>query len=305
MFCRRACVVTFIGLQGFWIAAAIGQVTEQVSEAAKEEAIKEAPKVVQSDAAADPSGNWKWQYEFGENKMDAQLKLDWDGKKLTGKYTAREATSEIRDAKLEKDALSFSTVRTINGNDFEIKFRGQLKADEIVGKVTIDFGESRDFAWNAKRVVEADDVLGEWALRVDTPNGIVEPKLTITKDDKGNLAGKYVSVFGAREPQNLTLKDSQLSWEISSNDDDQFDFKIVYKGNPRGNKIDGASEFRFGDNTGTMKFTGKRTPPEAQKHDRSADTKSAESAETTPKVEPRSDAVEAAQPAATDAEAPK
>ena len=235
--------------------------------------------------------------------MDAKLKLDWDGKKLTGKYTAREATSDIRDAKLEKNELSFTTLRDINGNEFEIAFKGQVKEDEIVGKVTLDFGQVQEFDWNAKRGVEVDDVLGEWTLRLDTPNGVVEPKLTITKGDKDKLVGKYVSVFGEREPKNLTLKDNQLSWEISSNDDDQFDFKIVYKGNPRGNKIDGTNEFEFGDNTGTMKFTGKRTPPEEKKKDRPAEAKSTE-AHAAAEAKPAAEA-EPAKPAATDSEAPK
>ena len=118
----------------------------------------------------------------------------------------------------------------------------------------------------------------------ETPNGVVEPKLTLTKGDKDKLQGSYVSVFGEREPKKLILKDNQLSWEISSNDGDQFEFKIVYKGKPRGNKIEGTNEYAFGENTGTMKFTGKRTPPEEKKKEsrpsepKSADAKPAEPA---------------------------
>ena len=86
-------------------------------------------------------------------------------------------------------------------------------------------------------------------------------------------------------------------------DDDQFDFKIVYKGNPRGNKIEGSNEFDFGDNTGTMKFTGKRVPPEEKKKDRPAEAKSAEA---TPAAEAKpADEAEPAKPAATDSEAAK
>ena len=275
MFRHRALTLTLMGLQSLCIAAALAQTAEQVKEPAKEDATRDAAK----EAVSDPSGTWKWQYLLGDAPMDAKLKLNWDGKKLTGKYTAREVTSDIRDAKLEKNELSFSTLRDFNGNEFEIQFKGQVKQDEIAGKVTLDFGQAQEFDWDAKRAVEIDDVLGVWDMRLDTPNGVVEPKLTITKGDKDTLKGIYTSVFGEREPKNLTLKDNQLSWEISSDDNDEFDFEILYKGKPRGNKIEGDTEFNFGDNTGTMKFTGKRTPPEEKKKEpRPAEAKPAATA---------------------------
>lgn len=297
MFRHRALTLSFIALPCMWIAAAQAQTAEQVKDPAKEEAKKETAK----EAPADPSGTWKWQFEFGENKMDAKLKLDWNGKKMTGKYTARDASSDIRDAKLEKDELSFSTLREFNGNEFEIQFKGQVKQDEIIGKVMLDFGEAQEFDWNAKRAVEIDDVLGVWNLRLDTPNGVIEPKITITKGDGDKLAGKYESVFGEREPKDLKLKDNQLSWEISSDDNDEFEFKVVYKGQPRGNKIEGDNEFEFGDNTGTMKFTGKRTPPEEKKKEQRPEE--AKPAESRPAAEAKpAAAAEPATPAATDSQ---
>jgi hypothetical protein len=252
-----ALVLIVMGLQAFSSSPTWAQVGDQSNETS---AAESKPKPAKS-APVDPSGTWKWQYRFGDNTMDAKLKLNWDGKKLTGNYTAREATSDIQDAKLERDQLSFTTVREINGNEFEVQFKGQVKPEEIVGTVTVDFGQSRDFDWTAKRAVEMDDVLGVWNMQIDTPNGRVEPKLTITKGDNGKLKGTYESVFGKREAKNLALKDNQLTWEVSANDDDEFDFKIAYKGTPRGDNIEGTNEYEFGDNTGTMKFTGKRTPP--------------------------------------------
>jgi hypothetical protein len=231
--------------------------------------------------------------------MDARLKLDWNGKKMTGKYTAREAASDIRDAKLEKDELSFITRREFNGNEFEIQFKGQVKQDEIVGKVTLDFGEAQEFDWNAKRAVEIDDVLGVWDLRLESADGVIEPRLTITKADNGKLPGESVSVMGRREAKNLTLKDNVLAWQIAG-DDAGREFKIHYKGKPRGNRIEGTNEFDFGGNTGTMKFTGQRTPPEEKKKEqRPAEAKPAE---TVPATEAKPAAAEPAKPAATDAQ---
>jgi hypothetical protein len=220
--------------------------------------------------SANPSGSWKWAYTFNDNAAEFHLKLDWDGKLLTGKYTAFDNTTDIEETKLEQDALSFIAKREFNGNEFVVRFNGKVEPDDIRGTVGVDFGDGpRDFDWHAKRVVDVDEVLGTWKLHLDTPNGVIEPEITITKDgDK--LHGDYSSPFGEREAKNVTLKDNELSWEISSNDNDEFDFHIVYRGKPRGNSIAGANEFDFGGNTGTMEFTGQRTPPEEKKESAAA-----------------------------------
>ncbi len=141
-----------------------------------------------------------------------------------------------------------------------------------------------EFDWNPKRAVEIDDVVGTWDLRVETANGVVEPKLTITKDgDK--LSGKSISqVFGELEAKNLELKDNKLSWEISGSNGG-FDINVKYAGQPRGNAIEGTNEFTVGENTGTMKFTGKRTPPEEKEKPAAGAKPAAEATPATPAAE--------------------
>jgi hypothetical protein len=233
--------------------AAYGQ-TEVGTEAISEK--KEA-------APVDPTGTWKWEYDFNGNVVEFKLKLNWDGKKLTGKYTAFDNTTEIEESKLEKDQLSFVDKREFNGNEIVAEFDGKVKPDDIEGTVTVALGdEPREFDWTPKRAVEIDDIVGTWDLRVETANGVVEPKLTITADgDK--LSGKSVSpVFGELEAKNLQLKDNELSWEISGSNGG-FDINVKYAGKPRGNTIEGTNKFSVGGgDSGTMKFTGKRTPPE-------------------------------------------
>jgi hypothetical protein len=210
---------------------------------------------------ADPSGSWKWEYTFNDNTAEFFLTLAWDGEHLTGKYTAFDNTTDIDEAKLDKNDLSFVAHREFNGNKFDVHFNGKVEPEEINGTVSLDFGDGpQEFDWNAKRTVNVEDVLGTWELRLETPNGVIEPRITITKDgDK--LHGAYVSPFGEREAKNLELKDNELTWEISGENED-FRFKVIYHGKPRGNSIAGTNEFDFNGNTGTMEFTGKRTPPE-------------------------------------------
>ena len=242
---------TFVGAILFVLLATfrVMAVADESADAAKTEPV-------------DPSGSWKWEYNLNDNPAEFSLNLNWDGKQLTGKYTAFNNTTDIEEAKLADNKLSFIAKREFNGNKFTVHFDGQAEPDQIDGTVGVDFGEGpREFDWHAKRVVEVEDVLGVWKLRLETPQGVIEPQLTITKDgDK--LHGDYVSPFGEREAKDLALKDGELSWTIASDDDDDFDFEIKYHGKPRGNKIAGSNEYDFGGQTGTMEFTGERTPPE-------------------------------------------
>ena len=221
---------------------------------------------------ADPTGSWKWNVTFNDNTSELMLKLNWDGKQLTGKYTAFDNTTDIEEGKMEGDQVSLVARPEFNGNKFDIHFAGKVEGDDINGKVKLDFGQGpQEFDWNPKRTVDVADVLGLWDLRLETPNGVIEPHITITKDEKG-LHGAYSSPFGERDAKNVEFKDGQLSWEISGERDGN-QFKVVYKGKPQGDTIKGTNEFDFGGNTGTAEFTGKRTPPEEKK---SAESKPAQ-----------------------------
>jgi hypothetical protein len=214
------------------------------------------------EGAVDPTGTWEWEYSNDDNTIEFQVKLAWDGKNLTGKYTAFDETTDIEEAKIEKDQVSFVSTREFNGNEIVARFSGTVKPDDIEGTVEVEFGDNdpREFPWRATRTVEIDDVLGVWELKVETANGLIEPRLTLTKDSD-KLKGAYESRFGKREPKNLTLKENELTWEISG-EREGIQFKVIYTGKPRGNAIEGTSEFDFDGTTGKLEFTGKRTPPE-------------------------------------------
>jgi hypothetical protein len=223
-------------------------------------------------ALADPTGTWKWQRAFNDNDVEFTLKLNWDGKELTGKYSAFNSTSDIERAKLEKDQISFVAQREFNGNEFEVKFDGKVQPDELNGTINVDFGDGpQEFEWTAKRAVETDDVVGVWDMRLESPDGgAITPRVTITKADGDKLEGRSVSDFGEFDLKNIEIKDNAVSWEISREQDGR-SFKVVYKGKPRGNTIEGETEYDFDGNKGTMKFTGKRTPPDETKKDKHAD----------------------------------
>lgn len=225
---------------------------------------QEAPPAVAEEAktepAADPTGTWTWTREFNGNSMEMVLKLNWDGKELSGEYTSFRQPSKIKDAKFDDKGFSFVVEREFNGNSFAVDFEGKASKDAIDGTVSMDWGgDTREFEWHAKRKVEESDVLGKWQLRLDTPNGLLEPTLTVTKS-KAGLEGKYESPFGVREVKELKLKDNKLEW-IVEGETDQFTIHAEYSGHPRGNTIEGTNNYDINGNTGEMEFTGKRTPP--------------------------------------------
>jgi hypothetical protein len=243
------CALLILSLQGALLEVACAQTNEEEKKT----------------SPVDPAGTWVWDYTFNDNSAEFKLKLKWDDeKKLTGKYTAFDRTSDIQEVKFEKDQLSFVAKREFEDREFTVHFDGKVQPDDITGTLSFDFegNGQREFGWNPKRVVETDDVVGTWELRVETPNGVVEPRLTIIADGE-KLSGKSVSdAFGELEAKNLKLNDNSLTWEISVANNG-IEFQVKYNGKPRGNTIEGSNEFSLGgNNTSKMKFTGKRTPPE-------------------------------------------
>ncbi len=254
--------------------------TPPVAPAAAEPAAAPAPAA--KAAPVDPTGSWKWEYSFNDNPAEFLLDLNWDGKQLTGKYTAFDNTTDIEEATFEDNKLAFVSKREFNGNAFTVHFSGDAEANDIVGTVGIDFGDGlRKFDWHANRAVDAGGLLGTWKLRLETPQGVIEPELTLTQ--KGDeLQGRYSSVFGERDAKDVEFKDGELTWRIESGDDDEFDFEVKYRGKPDGNKITGSCDFDFGGNTGTMEFSGERTPPEEKVAKEAKDEPVKESSEAAP-----------------------
>jgi len=213
---------------------------------------------VQAAEKADPSGTWKWERTFGERKVQFTLQLKLKDGKLTGTYASTRAKTEIKQGKVDGDKLSFQVDRQFNDRKFTIKFNGKVSDDSIKGKGSFSTGdETREFDWEAKRSVAPADVVGTWKFRVVLPNGdVVEPSLKLVQKDKA-LSGVYTSRIGDIEAKNIAIKGGQLTFGISGENDGN-QWKVTYKGKPRGNSIKGTIDYDFGGNTGTVDFAGKR-----------------------------------------------
>ncbi len=125
-------------------------------------------------ARVDPSGVWKWEQSFGSRSFERQVTLKFTDGKLTGVYgnptppssegrggfgRGFDAPTDIADAKLEGDKISFSVTRKFGPNDFTTQFAGVISGDEIAGLTSVEFGgNTRESPWMAKRDAAASSV---------------------------------------------------------------------------------------------------------------------------------------------------
>ena len=101
----------------------------------------------------DPTGTWKWEVTFNDQKREQTLKLKLEGEKLTGVMIGRDnAETAIEDAKLVKEEISFKYVRERNGQKSTSVYKGKIEGDKIKGKIETERnGEKTERDWEAAR----------------------------------------------------------------------------------------------------------------------------------------------------------
>ncbi len=107
-------------------------------------------------------GTWTWTRPGRNGGPDVKmsLKLKTEGDKITGKVISpgrdgATTETEIKDAKLKGDELSFTVVREFGGNTVTMKYSGKLSGDTIKGKIETERdGNTQSRDWEAKRETE-------------------------------------------------------------------------------------------------------------------------------------------------------
>jgi pectate lyase len=106
-----------------------------------------------SKAKVDPLGTWRREYDWYDTRIVEvfRLSINKDGK-LVGTMWRNEAASEINNAKLKGNVLSFSVSNIYQGTTWTTIYTGIVKADEINGTVVLQVGDkSWDWPWIVKR----------------------------------------------------------------------------------------------------------------------------------------------------------
>lgn len=208
--------------------------------------------------AVDPSGTWRWDFEYNGDTIKNVLKLNTtsDGK-VTGTLSARDRSMEVTEGQIADGKLSF----LINADAFKLVFKGKVDGDKVEGEASAksDNG-SREFPWTAKRSVESSDVVGAWKLKITLPSDqTLQPLLTVALKDQ-KLTAIYLSDDGKTiEAKQLEIKDNQLQFEIDT-DYDNAKLHVAFKGRPYGSKIMGKLKYTVNDDSGELDYTGALQP---------------------------------------------
>ena len=96
---------------------------------------------------ADPVGTWKCEYEIGGQKRMSTLTIKKDGDKLAGTMSwPDQKETKLKDVKLKDGELSFSAVRVLGDNKFDVEYKFTITGDKLKGKGAVETGgEKREF----------------------------------------------------------------------------------------------------------------------------------------------------------------
>jgi hypothetical protein len=104
-------------------------------------------------AGGSVTGTWKSTFTTMDGQtIETTYKLKQEGEKLTG--TAKRGDGperKLEEGKVKDGKVSFQYKVERDGNEFTVKYEGELSGDSIKGKVGV--GE-RSFDWEAKRQKE-------------------------------------------------------------------------------------------------------------------------------------------------------
>lgn len=234
---------------------------------------------VSADAkVVDPSGTWKWEVDFGGNKIDNALRIEAKEGKLSGTLQSifenappdapaeMSAPVKIDEGKIEGDKISYSVTRSFNGNEFTVTYAGVVSGEEIEGTTAMNFGgEEREFPWSAKRTLTIEDVAGDWMVKFRIPEGEVEESLTLVKGEGDQKpTGTYRSShFGDTAIKDIKINDDKLSFVLELSNDDM-SVTASFNVKPRGDKLEGTIFAEVGEEEMEMPVTGKRVKKPAE-----------------------------------------
>ena len=209
----------------------------------------------------DPSGTWRWDFEFNGGIIKNVLKLNAtsDGK-VTGTLSALDRSMEVTEGQIADGKLSF-LVKADTPRAFKLAFNGKVDGDKVDGEASAKTDDgSHEFPWTAKRSVESSDLVGAWKLKITlTSDQTLQPLLTVALKDQ-KLTASYVSDDGKTlEAKQLEIKDNQLQFEIDTVYDTA-NLHVAFKGRPFGSKIKGKLKYTVNGDSGELDYTGELQP---------------------------------------------
>jgi hypothetical protein len=102
---------------------------------------------------ADLIGTWKCEYEIGDQKRTSTLTITKEGDEFAATMSwPDQKETKLKDVKLKDGALTFSAVRVLGDNKYNVEYKFTLNGDKLKGKGAVDSGgEKREFDIEGKR----------------------------------------------------------------------------------------------------------------------------------------------------------
>jgi hypothetical protein len=136
-------------------------------------------------AGVDVSGIWKSEFDSQIGHQVYTLTFKQDGSKLTGKANSeasdRKREAELKEGKVDGDAISFVEILSIQDREIRIAYNGKLSADNNEIKFTRAVGDFGKMEIVARRERTATGAVGSQTVRIKA--GKSEP----VKDAEGNV----------------------------------------------------------------------------------------------------------------------
>jgi alpha-N-arabinofuranosidase len=158
--------------------------------------------------AADVTGTWKSEFDSQIGVQKYTFTFKQDGKKLTGKANSeagdRKREAELREGKVDGDAISFVEILNFQDNEIRITYTGKLSANGNEIKFTREVGSFAKEEIVAKREQTASASTAAAAKPVRIKAGKTEP---IT-DSEGNV---WLADQGFEGGQTIERADIQIA----------------------------------------------------------------------------------------------
>src|SRR5690242_3388874 len=101
--------------------------------------------------AADVAGTWKASVETPNGTFESTFVFKVDGGKLTGTVSSPMGEAPISDGKVDGDDVSFNIVRSRDGQEFKLAYKGKVKGSEMMLTLSVP-GMDQTFDMTAKKV---------------------------------------------------------------------------------------------------------------------------------------------------------
>jgi hypothetical protein len=100
--------------------------------------------------AADVAGTWKASVETPNGTFESTFTFKVDGNKLTGTVASPMGEAPISDGKVDGDDVTFSVVRSRDGQEFKLAYKGKVKGNNMTLTLTVP-GMDQTFEMTAKK----------------------------------------------------------------------------------------------------------------------------------------------------------